>query len=64
MSASFVLASLRASTYIKGTPRLLASLRPRRTDILSILLGALSAPSPLPRFCSFQGQSTQGAVGV
>ena len=37
-SASFVLASLRGSTYRKGTPRLLASLRPRWTTFLTILL--------------------------
>lgn len=36
-SASFVLASLRGSTYRKGTPCLLASLRPRWTAFLTIL---------------------------
>ena len=37
-SASFVLASLRGSTYRKGTLHLLASLRPRWTTFLTILL--------------------------
>ena len=37
-SASFVLASLRDSTYRKGTPRPPRSLRPRWTGFLSILL--------------------------
>ena len=37
MPASFVLASLRDSTYRKGTPPPHRSLRPRWTGILSIL---------------------------
>ena len=37
MPASGVLASLRPSTYHKGTPPALHSLRPCWTDILSIL---------------------------
>jgi hypothetical protein len=37
MPASGVLASLRPSTYHKGTPLALHSLRPCWTDILSIL---------------------------
>jgi len=36
-AAGFVLASLRGSTYRKGTPRLLTLLRPRWTTFLTIL---------------------------
>jgi hypothetical protein len=36
-ATSFVLASLNASTYRKGTPRLFRSLRPRWMAFLNIL---------------------------